>query len=476
MLALGLFLGIWDASVLLVNGGSQIIAFQAAAGWFVLLAIGYLGLHGLKGLAWCSVLVLLTFRSIIELVVIPVVRFASGADTIDSIYIQAMVMALIGFIGFWIGSLVFVKRVKLRFVPQEQNTSKRIGNISVAMLTLGVGGNLILWKTGLFAYTADSSLRESNMAITQWLGFLANLLNAALVVSAIEIFGKRGAAQLIKAVFYLSIILSIGFGVISGTKGATLTPILYVILVYGVTKGKIPRMAILLPLSLVLIYPFINAYRGNLNSGYRDQINTSAGLGATIEKTFNDVIEDPTSKSEVAGNSIDKATDRLSVLTYIHDVIGLPDPSILNGDEKLWLAPFYPLVPRFLWKEKPVDLKGKRLSIALGIPATSSTAVTPIGDLYSLYGKYGVVIGMFIWGVGLQLYQNWIGRGNLSERRLFIYILMLTQLINLESDVFSLVAGTVQLGITVIIMSSVIYYRPVPMRRLLRNYSFNKAS
>ena len=55
LLAVGVPWGIWSFAILLGSGGSQLVALDAAAGWFVLLAIGYLGLHGLKGLAWCSV-------------------------------------------------------------------------------------------------------------------------------------------------------------------------------------------------------------------------------------------------------------------------------------------------------------------------------------------------------------------------------------------------------------------------------------
>jgi hypothetical protein len=343
------------------------------------------------------------------------------------------------------------------------------------MLILGVGGKLILWKTGLFSYTADYALRESDFAIIQWLAFLSNLLEAALVVSSIEVFKKRAAEPLVRIVFYLAIVFSIGFGAISGMKETAITPILYILLAYGITKGRVPRMVFLLPLSLVFISPFVNAYRVNLNSGYRDQANTIAGLGDALHKTFSDVVEAPASRGETVGNSVDDLTGRLSALTYVHDVVGLPDPSLLNGDEKVWLAPVYPLIPRFLWKNKPVLNKGQRLSLAMGLPATTSSAVTPIGDLYSLYGTCGVAVGMLLWGAGLQLYMNRIGRGSLSEKGLFIYILMLTQLINLESDVVALVAETVQLGIVVVIMSNIIYAKPASRPGIVRTLSLRGA-
>ena len=49
-------------------------------------------------------------------------------------------------------------------------------------------------------------------------------------------------------------------------------------------------MGLLLPLLLVLIYPFVVAYRSNLNNGYRTQVNTVAGQEVVLEKSFDDVV------------------------------------------------------------------------------------------------------------------------------------------------------------------------------------------
>jgi len=136
---------------------------------------------------------------------------------------------------------------------------------------------------------------------------------------------------------------------------------------------------------------------------------------------------------------------------------------MLEGDEKVWLAPVYPLVPRFLWKGKPVLNKGQRLTSLLGGGNESSAALTPIGDLYSMYGTYGIVVGMLVWGVFLQLYMNWISRKSTSEKSFFVYISMLPILLNLESGVVGIVAGTVQVGIGVLLTAYVIYGRSVTM-------------
>jgi hypothetical protein len=396
---------------------------------------------------------------------IPGLRFAAGYDLLDSEYVHAMVLTLIGFSAFWVGSLLFMKEARLRFAPRAWETSDRVAFVSASMFGLGLAGNLVMWKMGLFSYTADSGLRESAFAIMPWLTFLANLLNGALIVSAIEVFGKRSTKLSINIVFWLSAVFSIGFGAISGMKGELLQPLLYLVLAYSITRGRIPRTTFLLPLLLLLIYPFVNEYRDNLNTGYRTQVNTVGGLEAVLGRSFIDVVDDPFSLNEHLGKGFDLATDRLSLLTFVHDIIGLRAPSVLNGDEKIWLAPLYSLVPRMLWKDKPVLNKGQRLSVALGRPSTTSSAVTPIGDLFSMYGTYGAVIGMLIYGICLQTYMNLASRGQ-SERNVFIYISMIVPLINLELDVVSLVTGAVQLGIVLLLTSYAIYGRPFTSRRV----------
>ena len=457
MLAIGVPWGIWSFATLLW-GGSQTVAFGAAVGWFILLAIGYIGLQGRSGAVWWSVPVLLTLRALLEFIGTPVWRFATGGDLLDSVYVHAMFLTVIGFAAFWAGSLLFMKETRLHFVPQVRDKSSRVAFISAAMLVLGVGANLVMWKTGLLSYLADAEARESSAGSLQWLGTCGNLLNAALVVSAIDVFGEQPTEPLMKIVFRLSVVFSVGFGVMTGMKSEILKPLICLALVYSVTKRRLPRTVLLLPVLLVLvIYPFVNAYRGNLNSGYRAQVNTIGGLGAVFEKTFEDVVDAPFSTNEQAGQGVDQASNRLSLLTSVRDIVGLPYPSLLNGDEKVWLAPVYPLVPRFIWKSKPVFNKGQRTSQALGRPSTTSSALTPIGDLYSLYGTLGVVVGMLIYGICLQLYMNRFGHGGISEKGLFFYISMLMPLINLELDVVSLVAGTIQMALIMVVTAYVIY-------------------
>jgi hypothetical protein len=468
LLGVGVPWGICSVSILFGGGGSQLVAIDAMMGCFVLLAIGYLSLYGLSGLAWCSVPVLLTLYALVTFIAMPAWRFAAGYDLVDSLYVHAMFLTLIGLTAFWIGSLAVKKEMRMQFVPRARRTSSRVAFMSGMMLVLGVGAKLVMWRTGLFSYIADPELRESSLWFIQWLAFLGNLLDAALIVSAIEVLGKRSAGPFMKIVFWLSVVFSIGFGVISGMKGEILHPLLSLMFIYGITNRRIHRIAYLFFLLPVLIYPFSNAYRYNLSKGYGAQVNTIEGLEAVLEKSLDDVVASPFTRSKVVSQGFDDTTSRFSYLTYVRDIISLPDPSLLKGDENIWLAPLYPLVPRVLWKDKPVFNKGLRLTAAKGRPANSSSALTPIGDLDSMYGTSGVVVGMFLYGICLQMYMNWVANKAISERRLFVYISMLAILINLEADVVGYLQGAVQFGVVFMLMSYVIYGRSILSLRVAK--------
>lgn len=452
----------WSVYALVGGAGSLSVDFGAAAGWFAMLALAYLSLHGMRNMEWTGVPFLITIEALLTFALIPAWQFADGDDTLSWDYIRAMNLALIGFAAFWIGSLVFIKKTRFRFVPRWINTPGRVGLMSAAALTLGVLGNLVLWKTGLSGYTGDAGAHAASLGFLQWLLFLGGLLNVALVVSAIEIFAKQSPGVLIRFVFWAALAFSTGFGVISGMKTNVISPLLIVMLVSGVTRGRFPRWAIFLPpLFVILVYPFIGAFRSNLNAGYRDQFNTIGGLEATVVKSFDDAFLSFGSTSKGAeGENSGQAAARLSYLSCLRNVSSLPSPAMLNGDEKVWMAPLYPLIPRFLWKGKPILDKGTRLAYLNGDRSGStSAAITPVGDLYAMYGTYGIIIGMFVWGACLQLFMNWIKGRNISEKSLFVYVTMMPLLLSLEADVVGLIATTVQNSILTVVMALVIYGR-----------------
>jgi hypothetical protein len=100
------------------------------------------------------------------------------------------------------------------------------------------------------------------------------------------------------------------------------------------------------------------------------------------------------------------------------------------------------------------------MSEALGIGKVSSTNVPGIADMYALGGIGGILIGMFLWGICLQLLMNRIGRG-LGEKGTFIYIGLLWRLTNIERDMVAMIGGAVETVCILLVLSKVVYGGPL---------------
>ena len=429
--------------------------FGIALAWFILLGVAFLEYTGVRSLAWCAAPILLTMRALLELGIVPGIRVATGDDMLDGLYARAMLLVLLGFIAFWIGSLILYREQRFSFRALCSDTRYRTVSACVFCFLVGTLAKVFMWKAGLSSYLADDVSRTSAAAVLQWLGLAAAMLQASLVISSIELFGKVSTSITIRFLFVASFFLCLVFGFISGMKEEIFAPILQVVLVYGITRGRLPKIAWALPLLLVLLYPFMNAYRANLNRGYRYQVGSVHGLSAVMQQSLNDALT-----GHIVGqpnqSGMKSSSERLSLLSSVRFLMGLPVPSLLEGDEKLWMAPFYPFVPRAIWHNKPVIDKGRRFSIALGTSSNTSTAVTPIGDLFILGGYGGVICGMFVYGLCLQGFMRWIG-GSFSEKTVFLFLSILLHLINLEADVFSLITEALLYTFIYLVIARFIY-------------------
>jgi hypothetical protein len=440
--------------VLISGETTDAVTYVVLALWFVGLALIYLAKRGYEATLLCSIPAVVTIIGLVEFIGVPTWRLINGDDRMDSKYVPALSIVLVGYLALWLGSWALMKKERLRFVPEATSTPTRTVLASLCMLIVGVAASVIEWKLGIYSYMRDT--RSEATAAAQWLNSGAQLLGGAVLISGIEVLGKKNTVAM-RLIFCLSLGLMLGFGVISGMKGEMLKPFVLVVLVYAITRGRIPRMSwLLIPFLIVVVYPFATAYRKNLDTGYRAQATTLDGLEATIGKSFSDAFGASLTDSKAVSTNVDSSTSRLSLLTCVRDLISIGNMSLLEGDEKVYLAPFYPLIPRFLWKDKPVLDKGRRLSVALGHPATTSAAITPIGDLYSLYGWFGVAAGMLLYGIGAELFMNKLG-GSLSEKGVFFLLVVIPVLTNMERDVVSSIAAGFQSCLLFLLMAYIVY-------------------
>jgi hypothetical protein len=133
-----------------------------------------------------------------------------------------------------------------------------------------------------------------------------------------------------------------------------------------------------------------------------------------------------------------------------------PKRATLMGEERLWMIPIYPFIPRLLWPSKPILDEGQRFSVAVGRGKTTSTAITYFGDLLLRYGAPGLIIGMFAFGFFSQ-YISGKASAALDKRWLFMYACIFPLETDIELGAFELWTGLIKAFVVVSILGYLIY-------------------
>ena len=110
---------------------------------------------------------------------------------------------------------------------------------------------------------------------------------------------------------------------------------------------------------------------------------------------------------------------------------------------QLVTTPFSALVPRAVWPGKPILDSGYEFSQAYyEVPATvyTSSAVTPVGDLYLHGGWIPVIVGMFLLGCGVRLFNDVMDVYG-SPHCILLFLLLFPSLVKQEDDWVGTLAG-----------------------------------
>ncbi|MCU1286847.1 MAG: hypothetical protein JWO13_3197 [Acidobacteriales bacterium] len=375
-------------------------------------------------------------------------------DEIDPLAVKALFLVMVGTVAFWAGAkFVDSQSINRRFLPTEPGVRERVMRIALAFLALGTVAKSYMLANGLFSYVSERKQLESSYNYVQWLDVVAGLTISAQIVLTIEYFQARTDAR-IKFWFYAVTAVNIGFGLLSGMKGQVLVvPILIFLIGSLVTMKRQWRVVGIGFALLLILIPLNNFYREEVHSG--GAITSVASGNAAYSRAVTSANED--SNSALTSFALEGIASRLNLLPIIAFVERNDENlAALEGDEKIWMIPFYPFVPRFLWKNKPILDKGRRMSLAMDGIETSATAVTPIGDLLVMGGVTALFIGMFFVGITIQWITNLLS-GDYGAKVLFIYVSLFTKLYGVEFDIFMLFTSIIQALCVILVVSYCIY-------------------
>jgi hypothetical protein len=296
--------------------------------------------------------------------------------------------------------------------------------------------------TGLFGYVGDvSSAVSTASGYGQALSALSLCAPLAVAAAALQVFRERlPGAWITLATLFLT---ELAFGAAAGGKENFVVVVLAVVIPFSAARRRLPvaALVVIVLVFLALVIPFNQAYRNTVRTSSAtltpaQAIDAAPGiLGQTL--AGHDI-------ATVLPDSVDYLLQRVREIDSPAIIMQRTPAQIPFGNPvDLVEAPAAGMVPRAIWPGKPILATGYQFGQEyFGLPATvyTSSAITPMGDLYRHGGWVPVLVGMFLLGCGVRLLDDILDvRAN--PHAIFLVLLFFPSLVKGETDWVSLVAG-----------------------------------
>jgi hypothetical protein len=233
-----------------------------------------------------------------------------------------------------------------------------------------------------------------------------------------------------------------------------------VALISTILTGKLAKKWILAAMAgLVLIYPLSNSYREVLRGEAAVEVTDFGAAVEALSLAAAGGMQSTGGSSDWVQSGSENTLSRIDLLPYVSFILHLGNQaSDLHGDERLWMIPYYPFVPRIIWPSKPVLDDSARLSETLGWGNETSTSITYPADCYIYGGVPGLLGGMFLLGLFAQRWTNALN-GSISKYHVLKYSVLLLTCLRIEDGVFGLWVGVLKTLPSVFLIGWVAYGR-----------------
>jgi hypothetical protein len=375
---------------------------------------------------------------------------SAAAEIAVSSVLRALWLVAVGVtclaIGYAIGLGHPVRRLAVRGVEALRG---RFGDTVRSRLTpwvlytIGIAARIASTATtGRFGYVGDaSSAVSAATGYGQYLSDLSLLAPLGVCAAALQVFRERlPGARLSLAVLFLS---ELAFGAAAGGKESFVIAILALVIPMSAARRRLPKVVVLacFVAFLVIVIPFNQAYR-------------SAARGGSVTLSPSQAISAAPGilRQTLTGQSVIKVLPD-SVIYLMQRVREIDNPAIVmqrtpgqvpyDSPVQLIEAPVADMVPRAVWAGKPILATGYQFSQKyFGLPPSvyTSSAITPIGDLYRHGGWVPVIAGMLVLGCGVRLLDDVLDvRSN--PHAVFLVLLFFPSFVKGEQDWVTLLAS-----------------------------------
>jgi hypothetical protein len=314
-------------------------------------------------------------------------------------------------------------------------------------LLYGIGTTARLLSTltsSRFGYVGNAA---SAVSTASWYGQIVLLLGLCgqlgVAAAALQVFRQRlRSARVTLIILFLA---EIGYAIASGQKENYANAVLAVAIPYTAARNRLPK-AILVTVGIIflaVVIPFTATYR----SAARETGGSALSAGQAVAAA-----------PQILRNTLDGGG---SLLAAIPESIGyllargqdIDAPAIImqrtpgqipySDPVQLVTGPLSALIPRALWPGKPILATGYEFGQEyFELPSTiySSSAITPIGDLYRHGGWPPVLIGMLLFGCVISLFDDFLDvRGN--PHTVFLTLFLFPSMVMSEQDWVTLLAA-----------------------------------
>jgi len=392
-------------------------------------------------------------------------QIGSPAQIAISSILRALWLVAVGMtawvLGYLVGPGLLARRALARGVAavgQRFTAEVRSPAAPWILYAVGVGARVTLAvSTHRFGYVGNpTEAVGSATGYKQILSLLSYCAPFAVCAAALQTYRERlRGARITLAILFIT---ELAFGAVAGGKENFIIVILSLIIPMSAAHYRLPKTAVIggVLFFLVIIIPFNQTYRTSVPEGLtpRQEIaNAPEILYQTL--TWRKL---PTA---IPG----------SFSYLLQRLREIDNPAIIlqrTGSQFPFISPIQlierPLadaVPRAIWPDKPVLVTGYQFSQQYyGLPSTvyTSTAITPLGDLYRYGGWIPVIIGMFLIGYGMRLLDSVLDVFT-NPHTITLIILLIPSLILAESDWATTLAGLPATAFTWLLVVSLTFRR-----------------
>lgn len=428
----GLSLAAWAAALLCLVGGSQgagvgLIRWRLGSWTLVWYAVAF----GIATVSWSRPQTGLPAQIAVS-------------DVLRALWLVAVGMTIwaIGYLvgpGQWMRGCAVrtVGALDRRFAPEVRSRAPWI------LYAIGIAARLASTATtGRFGYSGDvSSVVTTASGYGQILTGLSLCAPLAVAAAALQVYRERlASARITLIVLFLS---ELAFGAAAGGKESFVITVLAVAIPFCTSRRRLPRVAlmILAVIFLIAVIPFNKAYRSAVRSG-SGTLSPSEAISAAPEIFHQTVINQ--NVATVVPDSFGYLLQRIREIDSPAIIMQrTPGQVAFLSPIQLVEAPAEGIVPRAIWPGKPIMVMGYQVSQEYyGLPSTvlTSSAITPIGDLYWHGGWVPVIAGMFVLGCVVRLLDEVFDVRSNPHAIAFVLLLFPALVMN-EVDWVTLLSG-----------------------------------